>query len=909
MENLLLTAKFQPPNLPSDFIFRKELFHFMNEDVNRPLTLVSAAAGFGKSTFISSWFKELSQQKAWLSLDKSDNDLRNFLHYFVTAVGKTVEGFGENILGLLHTSQLPPVEILSNSLINALSDLTHPFVLVLDDFHIINNKDIFYLIASLLKYPPSMLHLVLITRTDPPLPLARLRAANKMKDIRALHLQLNEDEIKVFIEKHLQLENIDNIAKILADKLEGWITGLRLAMLNLSFYGQNGKDVAKMLMEINFSEEYFVEEILQNQDTDAKDFLLKTSILDKFSADLAEHLLDVPHDKADGERIIRNFLKQNLFIINLDNQSVWYRYHHLFQALLQKELEKKYSKDTILKLHKRAFDWYESHKLLEEAFYHALESESFEDIALLVERHMYNLLNKDKWYVMDKWLQHIPPAYIKRIPALLIAQMWNLQNKTLIGEIAELLPLFDELSKRMEIDDNLKTLYQFFKAIILYWSPKLEDIRQAARLFIYVNENLSDEMGGMKGVSANYFICAAQASGEGEQAKVKLDRILFNGQRHITYRILVAGGIIIRELIAGNLDSALSYTKILFKLAEKSNDTFALTWNNYFVAYIYFQQNRIEKAEKFFKKALENVYTLNILASVDAFAGLLFCRQQLDKREELEAGCRKLSEFVNTRNNRLFMTYADSVKAHISVLEKGQESAGKYINRINWELDGGNTVFWIEMPRITRCRLLISDNAEGKIKEALRQLENHVRFAEETRNIPLLLNSLILQTAAFAKINETENASTALLRALSIGKEGGWVRPFIENALDIYPVIAHLKTDTILEKYRISILKEMAAYIESRNSHIGAQRDAGEISGSPPAFEELSNRELDIIVLLSQRLSNNEIAEKLFISLATVKRHAVTIYQKLGVKNRRQAVQKAIEYGILTEKQDFERFY
>jgi len=898
-KNQILNTKLQSPNLPSDFIYRQKLIKYVNENIERPLTLVSAGAGFGKSTFISSWIKEIAHNNAWVSLDNSDNDLRSFFQYFVIAIQREEPEFGKNIKILLNTPQLPPLKVLTNNLINDLNNLSQLFILVLDDFHSINNRDIFNALSSLIKFPPTNFHLVLITRSDPPLPLAGLRAKNKMKDVRAAHLQLGQAEIKTFIEKYLQLENIDKITQTLTDKLEGWIAGLRLAMLHLSFYESENEKIEKVLKETNFSEEYFLEEIINHLDKNTKEFLLKTSILEKFSAPLTEYLLSISKNGPDSKQIISRFVNDNLFIINLDNKKIWYRYHHLFQSLLQKELEKECAQETILTLHEKASEWYESHGLTDEAFYHALQTDNPDNIAILIETHMFDLINRDKWYVLDRWLRHLPSNYIKQSPALLIAQMWNLQNKTLLWELAELLPVFEELSAKMEIDKDLKTLYHFLKGILLFWSHKIENIKESYHLFSYVKDNLADDKVGSKGVNLNYYAVAAYISGNGKEVKRELDKITFNEQLNPIYRILSIGGNIFTEISAGNLESALSYVKFMLNLSEKHEDAFTRTWGFYMRAYIYFQQNKIEKAEETFKKAIDNIYVLNIMGSVDCYAGMLLCQQQLNKTDELNETCRSLFEFVDGYNNPAFKSYAYSIKTRLALIDNDLNAAGKYMSMVELFFDSGNTSIWIEMPRLTDCRYLLALNEDDKTEEALQKLNTHITFAEQTRNIPLLISSLVLQAAAYKKKGEPVQAEKALTEALIKGKQGNWIRPFIEGGKDIYGVLARLKADNSLEKYRMLILKELSDYIKEKNKKIESKEVSDRSNGSFEGFEELTNRELDIITLLAQRLSNKEIADKLFISLATVKRHAVTIYQKLGVNSRRQAVQKAIDLDIL----------
>jgi len=338
---LVLTTKLQRPNLPGDFIPRPKLIEYVNKDLQRPFTLVSAGAGYGKSTFVSSWFSEISQKNCWLSLDENDNDLRTLFVHFVSAIRTVMPDFGMKTAGLLNIPDMPGINILKNTLINDLNELPEMVILALDDFHVIYNRDIIDIFTESLKFPPKNFHLVIISRSDPALPLSRFRAKNKMKEIRSSHLQLTQHEIKSFVESHLKTKDAEMIAQMLNSRLEGWFTGLRFAVLHLSLQDMKRKSIDQIDYFSGNSDTYFMDEILEHLDGDMLNFLLKTSILHKFNGDIADYLLQ--NKNKNGHAQINKLVNNNLFIINLDNRSEWFRYHHVFHGLLQKEFKKRFS--------------------------------------------------------------------------------------------------------------------------------------------------------------------------------------------------------------------------------------------------------------------------------------------------------------------------------------------------------------------------------------------------------------------------------------------------------------------------------------------------------------------------------------------------------------------------------------
>ncbi|HEY5671244.1 MAG TPA: hypothetical protein VIS10_14725, partial [Anaerolineales bacterium] len=385
MEPLLSTKLYIPPTRP-ELVPRQRLIERLNESLDCKLTLISAPAGFGKTTLVSEWVTGCECPTAWLSLDEDDNDTARFLTYFITALNR-VEGIeanmGEGALSMLHSPQPPPVEVVLTSLINDGADIPDRIILVLDDYHVIDAKPVNNALTFLLEHLPPQMHLVIATREDPHLPLSRLRARGQLTELRAADLRFTSIEAAEFLNDvmGLYLSTVDIAA--LETRTEGWIAGLQFAAISM----QGSKDATGFIKSFTGSHryvlDYLVEEVLEQQSETIQSFLLQTSVLDRLNASLCNALLD----QQDGQEYLEFLEHANLFVIPLDEERHWYRYHHLFADLLRQRL-KRTQPEKLPILHRRASKWHEQNSMGKEAVDHALAAKDFERAAGLIEEQV-----------------------------------------------------------------------------------------------------------------------------------------------------------------------------------------------------------------------------------------------------------------------------------------------------------------------------------------------------------------------------------------------------------------------------------------------------------------------------------------------------------------------------------------
>ncbi len=400
-EQLLLVTKLALPPVRADLVPRPRLTNQLQLGIQRPLTLIAAPAGFGKTTLLSTWLEHASLQAAWISLEHDDDDLTRFWSYVFTALSRVHPGSGTSALALLQASTLsplPPIEIVLTVWINDLAALPHQVALVLDDYHLITAQPIHRAVTYLLYHLPPQLHLVIVTRADPPLSLARLRARGHLTEIRAADLRFTAEETAAFLTRALGLELSAQDIATLEARTEGWIAGLQLAALSM----QGRKDIAGFLEAITGSHryiiDYLVEEVLARQPEPVQTFLLQTAILERLQGSLCEAVMGVmrePGEEASGQAMLEQLEQANLFLTPLDDERLWYRYHQLFAEALRHRLQRR-QPALVPELHRRASTWYEQHGLVRDAVHHALAAADFEQAVRLMEQVVDSLVRQDK---------------------------------------------------------------------------------------------------------------------------------------------------------------------------------------------------------------------------------------------------------------------------------------------------------------------------------------------------------------------------------------------------------------------------------------------------------------------------------------------------------------------------------
>jgi LuxR family maltose regulon positive regulatory protein len=418
----ILATKLYIPSPRPDLVPRLRLIEQLNAGFHNKLTLISAPAGFGKTTLLSDWIEEVRLHAAWLSLDEPDSDLIRFLTYFVAALQTIEPNIGKGALVALQSPEGVNIEAVLTTLLNEIAASPDNWILILDDFHVIESQLVDRVIIFLLEHLPSNMHLIVASRIDPSFPLSRLRARGEMTEIRVHDLRFNLDDATAFLDQELGFELSPQDVKALETRTEGWIAGLQLAALSMQGLEHSG-DIADFITRFTGSDryiqDYLTDEVLRQQPEGTKDFLLQTSILNRLSGPLSDAVTRQVHSQA----VLETLENENLFIVSLDNKRRWYRYHHLFAELLAHHLRRTYP-DQIPELHRRASAWYEIEGYIDDAILHAQKAGDYDRMAAIIEEHWQEYIHRGELTKLRNWLDALNPEYTKMSAPLSMAYCW-----------------------------------------------------------------------------------------------------------------------------------------------------------------------------------------------------------------------------------------------------------------------------------------------------------------------------------------------------------------------------------------------------------------------------------------------------------------------------------------------------
>lgn len=893
----ILQTKLHPPVLPADLVPRTNLIERLEAGRARPLTLVSAPAGYGKSILISSWLERSDWPGAWLSLDEDDSELRQFLVYFVAAVRSLFPQSCEDSLSMTMASELPPVTILAATLANDLDMLEQPFILVLDDNHRISvMSPVNELLEQLLARPPIPLHLVITSRRDPPLPLVALRAKGQITDIRMQDLRFSKEETRSYLENTLRFSADEALLAKLDSKIEGWAVGLQLLSLASRSSGDPVGFLEHMPGGSQQSQKYMIYEVIEKQPPGLREWLLKSAILDRFCGSLCDVVCterdDAETPPMDGDRFISTLCDENLFVIQLDAHGEWFRYHHLFQALLQRELSKRLVPGEIAELHSHASAWFENRGMLDQAIRHALAADDPVRAAEIIEANRDDEFIADRWFTVDRWLSMIPAEIKQERPKLLLTEAWirNLQHQ--LVRVPMLLDRAESLLRSQTAEPVALAEIAFFRGYIAYFEGEAE---QSVKYL----ENAVSTLAGTKspffGETELMLGMARCMNGNKDLAVQALESRLGEIDSSEPYLLcrLIAGLAYIR-MLSGDLYQLQKEAQRLLDVSKKHKMGLAEAWGNYFLAFGYLHTGKLEAALPHFVQVNELRYVMEPRAAIDALAGLALTQQFLQREVEAEKSIQRLQEFVRELNERNYFPLAQSSKARLSLLRGDVNSAVDWSRSVEEPPVTAELFSWFEAPAITQARALIADGSEESVLKAAELLRSTRDLCEACRFKCQTIEVTVLQSLLFEKQGHSDAALKSLEEAVAMAEPGRWVRPFVELGRPMAELLGRFAEQKGRTDYVRRILDAFRTIDELPVSTSPGSCRPG-VAGVVWSGEPLTKRELDILELVAQGLQNKEIATRLFVSPETVKTHLKHLYQKLGVSNRRDAAARSAE--------------
>jgi len=881
----ILATKLYIPSPRHKVVLRSRLIERLNEGVRRKLTLISAPAGFGKTTLVSEWVAGCQRSVAWLSLDQGDNDPTRFLFYVVAALRTIEANIGKGVLGMLQSPQPPAAESILTALLNEIASVPRDIVLVLDDYHVIDSKPIDFALTYLIEHLPPQMRLVIVTREDPDLALARLRAGDHLTELRVTDLRFDASEAAEFLNQVMDLTlSTDDIAA-LETRTEGWIAGLQLAAISL----QGQKDVTGFIKSFtgshSFVMDYLVEEVFQQQSESVQTFLLRTSILDRMCGPLCNAvLLDA---SVSGQETLEYLEQANLFIVPLDNERRWYRYHHLFSDLLRQRLNQSAASSTsasenelmsVNELHIRASEWYEDNGLDIEAFHHATAAKDYERAERLIEGKGMPLHFRGAVAPVLNWLASLPTTVLDARPSL-----WT--------SYASVLLVTGQTSAA---------------------EPKLRAAEAALKDAEPIEKN-RDLIGRIAAIRAT----AATSQNQLETIIAESRRALeYLHPDNLAFRTSTACKLGYAYHLQGNRAAAKkAYTEVV-SIGQASGNTIFTLLATIGLGGLQEGENQLYLAAQTFQGVLQELGDPPLPFASEAQLGLgricyewndldaakLHAQQSGQLARQIEhndriATCEiflarlKLAQGDVAGAAAILSEAAQSVRQNNFTHRMPEVAAAQVVTllRQNKLEAAANLAQTYELP-MSQARVSL---ASGDSSAALAALEPFRRDIETKGWEDERLKVMVLQAVALHAHGEKNMAIQLLTETLALAEPGGFIRIFIDEGSPMAELLSEAVARGVMPEYVSRLLDVFEAEKQARlnRSH--------RTQTPQPLIEPLSQRELEVLQLIAEGLSNREIAARLFLAEITVKGHNQRIFGKLQVQRRTEAVARARELGVL----------
>jgi LuxR family maltose regulon positive regulatory protein len=883
------TAKLSIPQTRKKMVRRQRLTQHLAKGMDGKLTLVSGPAGFGKTTLLSEWVAQVNYPVGWVSLDEGDNDWGRFLSFFIKGLQNISEGIANGVLEMLYADKPQESDALITYLINQMMEIQTPFLLVLDDYHVISEPGIHQLMQLILENQPPQMHLVVSTRSDPPWPLARWRARGELSEIRTQDLRFSLEETSIFMNEIMGLELTRQNVEQLEARIEGWVAGLQLAALSIKNQDDISGFIKRFTGSHRFVFDYLMDDVFRGLSSNIQDFLLKTSILDRLCAQLCDHL----RNAGDSQNILDQLDQLNLFVVPLDDHRSWYRYHHLFAELIQQIAHQKLS-GQMTQLHRKAGEWYQRNGLVSEAIHHAAAQGNMDQVADLIEKNFIAVLEHRDRLALTRWLETLPADIIQSRPWLNVAYAYVLLPRGATEMVSRLLRQAENSVRQISKPErpHICSYLNYIHAELAVRSGDMTATIDYARKSL---DGVPQNDKRLRCSAASILGTTLQRCGSFEGAAQAFAEGIASGQTlgDSNAVITLYGDLIGLYVEQGKLHQAHARCQEAFNYIETSYQrrgryTPAAAHIHFRLSTILRHWNDLERSLRHARISDEilgkwglryRLNFINLAIALHAVGNHSGAHQTLMDAEQV---ARQQAAYwaENVKATRALFWLAEGN------LQAASQWASERNRKLHGEVDYQNQLVYRTLAQVRLAQGQRGDeNALGEAQSLLARL---VRLFESSGAIAYLLQTLILQALAFQAAEQPGQAMNSLRRAILLGEGGGYIRVFTREGQPMEKLLRSAAVPGNQSPYMVKLLDAF------ENTSKG-------VNGSSIATftESLTDREREVLRFLESSMTVPEMADSLVISIGTVRTHIKRIYRKLGVHSRFEAVTKAKELHLL----------
>lgn len=904
MKNTLLSTKLQPPPVAPDIIRRDQLIALLKHGRYRPLTLISAPAGYGKSTLGSLWAGTCESPCGWVSLDPGDNDLRKFLSYILAAIKQLFQVAVWRTESLLEADRLPQAAELALYLLNDLQQVDGPFTLILDDYHHITEATVRDFVAALLEHPSQYMHLMLLTRVDPSLPVAAMRGRGLLNEIRESDLRLTPDEVVDFMNRIPGFNADNSTASILESKTEGWAAGLRLT----GYYLQGCSDQQKKVEDLDGNSdhiaEYLLSEVLSKQSDEMITFLVETSILDRFCIPLCSQFYQKGDNENSGqhdvgvEKYIQWLKESHLFVVALDDKSYWFRYHHLFHDFLKGQLSKRVNTERVAELHRIAGGWFAKNNLIEDAIQQWVKAGEISKAEQLIIEHRHTLMNSSQFTSLNHWINILPEDSQANNPLLMTTRSFISMEQ---GNYADARLTMMEARRMLESVPSDSDEYGIINAEIVIMQSIVDILVGSADSS---DSNLREAFDAlpkdsvfMRALEVTLISYYLQVEGNKKEAVsvIKKACSIPDWPSNIQARLHFHQCLML--YMSADLNGIMNTLEECRQTIEHRQSFHTRAYHNYFYGVAKYFQNDLSTAKKFLLKVLDDRHTANSAYVADAGFILACIFLSLGESDAADQVIERIRSHCLENNYTRVVSIINAFDAEFAIRQGDIQKA--FLICMDADFEARKPLWFFYVTQLTPVKCQLALGTEDSLEEALSRLVRLEEKMNRLNRINVRIEALALLALLHYRREEMSTACKYLLTALELAAPNGWVRSFVDLGEDMVALLEHFLENRPDKGFAQRILQACQAENLNQNNALAEDVVTGAWTIKETSIELLTRRETEILPFLTEGLSNKEIAGELGISEGTAKTHLRNIFKKLNVNSRIETINKLHKSGLM----------